>query len=81
MKEIALKAYDAYLKKNIIWMKTIHYQNKISFHNCTTIVPQSTIVPMSPFTPKSTSTLRPALHFRYSLVIQRFIRCANTAQS
>ena len=28
-----------------------------------------TIVPMARFTPKSTSKLRPALHFRYSIVI------------
>ena len=31
------------------------------------------IVPMAPFTPKSTSKLRAALHFRYSIVIPRFI--------
>ena len=40
-----------------------------------------TIVPMAPFTPKSTSTLRSALHFRYSIVIPRFISRANSAQS
>ena len=32
-------------------------------------------------TPKSTSKLRFALHIRYSIVIQRFISLANTAQS
>ena len=32
--------------------------------------------PMAPFTPKST-----ALHFRYSIVIPRFIPRSNTAQS
>ena len=43
-----------------------------------------TIASMAPFTPKSTSTLRSALsalHFRYSIVIPRFISRANTAQS
>ena len=35
----------------------------------------------APFTPKSTSKLRSALYFRYSIVIPRFISCANTAQS
>ena len=32
---------------------------------------------MAPFTPKSTSKLRSALHFRYSMVISRFISRAN----
>ena len=47
-------------------MKTIHYPNKTRSHLVT-------IVPMAPFTPKSTSKLRSALHFRYSIVIPRFI--------
>ena len=33
---------------------------------------------MAPFTPKSTSKLRSAMHFRYSIVIPRFIYRANT---
>ena len=40
-----------------------------------------TIVPIASFTPKSTSKLRSAPHFRYSIVIPRFISRANTAQS
>ena len=40
-----------------------------------------TIVPMVSFIPKSTSKLRSALHFRYSIVIPRFIPHTNTAQS
>ena len=72
---IHLKAYDAYLiKKNTLWMKTIHYPTKTRSHLVT-------IVPMVPFTSKSTSKLRSALHFRYSTVIPRFIPRANTAQS
>ena len=55
-------------------MKTIHYPSKIRSHLVT-------IVPMVPFTPKSTSKLGSALHFRYSIVIQRFIPRANTAQT
>ena len=51
-------------------MKTIRYPNKIRSHLVT-------IVPMAPFTPKSTSKLRSALHFRYSIVIPRFIPRAN----
>ena len=47
-------------------MKTIHYPNKIRSHLVT-------IVPMAPFTPKSTSKLSSALHYRYSMVIPRFI--------
>ena len=54
-------------------MKTNHYLNKITSHLVT-------IVPMTPFTLKSTSKLRSFLHFRYSIVIQRFIPPANTAQ-
>ena len=61
-------------KKIILWMKTIHYPNKIRFHLVT-------IAPMAPFTPKSTSTLRSAMHFRCSIVIPRFIPRDNTAQS
>ena len=51
-------------------MKTIHYPTKIKSHLVT-------IVPMAPFTQKSTSNLRSALHFRYSIVISRFILRAN----
>ena len=43
-----------------------------------------TVAAMAPFTPKPTSKLRSALnalHFRYSIVIPRFISRANTAQS
>ena len=69
-----LMALDAYLnKKNILWMKTNHYPNKITFHLVT-------IVPMTSFTLKSTSKLRSFLHFRYSIVIPRFIPQANKAQ-
>ena len=45
-------------QKNILWMKTNHYLNKITFHLVT-------IVPMTSFTLKSTSKLRSFLHFRY----------------
>ena len=44
-------------------------------------IPLVTITPMAPFTSKSTSKLRFALHFRYSIVIPRFIPRANTAQT
>ena len=44
-------------------------------------IPLVTIVPIAPFTPKSSSKLRSALHFRYSIVIPRFIPRAITAQS
>ena len=55
------------LKKYIVlWMKTIHYPNKLRSHLVI-------IVPMRPFTPQSSSKLRSALHFRYSIVIPRFI--------
>ena len=54
--------------------ETIHYLNKIRSHLVA-------FVPMAPFTPKSTSKLRSALHFRYSIVLPRFIPSANTAQS
>ena len=47
-------------------MKTIHCPNELRSYLVT-------IVPMAPFTPKSTSKLRSALHFRYSIVIPRFI--------
>ena len=47
-------------------MKTNHYPNKITSH-------MVTIVPMTLFTLKSTSKLRFFLHFRYSIVISRFI--------
>ena len=46
-------------KKNVLWMKTMHYPNTIRSHLVT-------IVPMVPFTPKSTSNLRSALYIRYS---------------
>ena len=52
-------------------MKTILYPNIIKSHLVT-------IAPVAPFTPKSTSKLRSALHFRYSIVIPRFISRANT---
>ena len=51
-------------------MKTNHYPNKITFHLVT-------VVPMTSFTLKSTSKLRSFLHFRYSIVIPRFIPHAN----
>ena len=38
-------------QKNILWMKTNHYPNKITFHLVT-------VVPMTSFTLKSTSKLR-----------------------
>ena len=65
---------NVFKKKNLLWMKTIHYPNTIRSHLVT-------IVPMAPFTPKSTSKLRSALHIRYSKVIPRFISHANTAQT
>ena len=47
-----------------------------------TVVIMVTIVyAIAPFTPKSTSKLRSALHFRYSIVIPRFIPSASTAPS
>ena len=68
-----LKGISCVFKK-ILWMKTIHYPNKIRSHLIL-------IVPMVPFTLKSTSKLRSARHFRYSIVIPRFISRANTVQS
>ena len=50
-----------------------HYPNKITSHLVT-------IIPMTTFTLKSTSKLSYFLYFRYSIVIQRFIPPANTAQ-
>ena len=50
-----------------------HYPNKIPFH-------LATIVPMTSFTLKSTLKLRSFLHFRYSIVIPRFIPHANKVQ-
>ena len=38
-----LKAYDAYLKKNILWMKTIHYPKEIRSH-LVTIVPMTRLL-------------------------------------
>ena len=64
---------SVFLKKILLWMKTMHYPNTIRSHLVT-------IVPVAPFTPKSTSKLRSALHIRYSKVIPRFISRANTAQ-
>ena len=65
-----LKGHEAYLKKiYILWMKTIHYPNKIRSHLVT-------IAPMAPFTSKSNSNLRYVLLFWYSVVIPRFI-CIN----
>ena len=65
---------SVFLKKNLLWMKTMHYPNTIRSHLVI-------IVPVAPFTPKSTSKLRSALHIRYSKVIPRFISRANTAQT
>ena len=67
--EYKIKGTWSVLKKIILWMITIHYPNKTRSH-------LFTFVPMAPFTPKSTSKLRSALsalHFRYSIVIPRFI--------
>ena len=52
----------------------IHYPNKIRSDLVT-------VVPTALFDPKSTSKLRSALHFRYSIVMSRFIPHANTTQS
>ena len=60
-------------QKNILWMKTNHYPNKITFHLVT-------IVPLTSLSLKSTSKLRSFLHFRYLIVIPRFIPHANKAQ-
>ena len=65
---------SVFLKKKLLWMKTMHYPNIIRSHLVT-------IVPVAPFTPKSTSKLRSALHIRYSKVIPRFSSRANTAQT
>ena len=65
---------SVFLKKKLLWMKTMHYPNTIRSHLVT-------IVPVAPFTLKSTSKLRSALHIRYSKVIPRFISRANTAQT
>ena len=65
---------SVFLKKIILWLKTIHYPKTIRSHLVT-------IVPMAPFTPKSSSKLRSGLHFSYSIVIGRFHSRANTAQS
>ena len=51
-------------------MKTNHYPHKITFHLVTN-------VPMTSFTLKSSSKLGYFLHFRYSIVIPRFIPHAN----
>ena len=47
-------------------METVHYLNNIRSH-------LATIVAMGPYTPKSLSKLKPALLFRYSIVIPRSI--------
>ena len=65
---------SVFLKKIILWMKTIHYPNTIRSHLVT-------ITPITPFTPNSTSKLRTALHIRYLKVIPRFVSRANTAES
>ena len=65
---------SVFLKKNLLWMITMHYPNTIRSH-------LATIVPVEPFTLKSTLKLRSALHIRYSKVIPRFISRANTAQT
>ena len=70
----SLKGNEGYLKKYIVWMKTVHYPNTIRSHLVT-------IVLMAPFTPKSTSKLKSALPSIYSIVIPRFISRVNTAQS
>ena len=41
-----LRGNAAYLKKNVLWMKTMHYPNTKRSHLVT-------IVPMAPFAPKS----------------------------
>ena len=74
LKRIVKGECSVLLKKNLLWMKTMHYPNAIRSHLVT-------IVPVAPFTPKSTSKLRSALHIRYSKVIPRFISLANTAQT
>ena len=56
---------SVFLKKYILWMKTIHYSYTLRSHLVTIIL-------MAPFTLKSTSKLRSALHFSYSIVIRRF---------
>ena len=56
-------------------MKTIHYPNKVRSHLVTMGGSMAAV------TLKSTSKLRFALHFRYSIVIPRFIPRANTDQS
>ena len=74
-KDLGLKGNAAYFsKKNILWMKTIHYPNTLRSHLVT-------IVPMAPFTSKSTSKFKSVLHCSYSIVIRRFYSRANTAQS
>ena len=57
-------------QKYILWMLKKHYPNKITFYSVT-------IAPMTSFTLKSTTKLRSFPHFRYSIVIPRFIPHAN----
>ena len=57
------------IKKYILWVKTIHYPNKLRSH-------LFTIAPMAPFTPKSTSKLGSVTYNNYtahteSLLIKR----------
>ena len=54
-------------------MKTNHYPNKITSYLVTNVA-------MTSFTLKSTSKLRSFRHFRYSIVIPRFIPHANKSQ-
>ena len=71
-----LKGNAAYLKKNYIMDEndSLSEYNKIPLgHNLAN--------GFISFTSKSTSKLRSALHFKYSIVIRRFISLANTAQS
>ena len=68
-----LKAYDAYLKKYFMDENDpLSDYSKIPLgHNRTN----------GAVTPQTISKLNSALHFRYSIVIQRFTSRANTAQS
>ena len=64
---------SVFLKKIILWMKTIHYSNTLRSHLVTT-------VPMVPFTLKLTLKLRSAQYFSYSIVIRRFSSRTPTVQ-
>ena len=67
MFDMCTKAHEAYYKNIILWMKTIHYPNKID------LTWSQSYQLMVLFTPKSNSKLRSTLHFRDSIVITRFI--------